>query len=200
MDLLQLYTSLQKKHGIQNWWPLLEGELVYSGDSPKGDQVFEVAVGCVLAQNTSFEPNVEQALLNLSKHDMLTPHRISKADVDELANIIEPAGYKNKKAKYLKNLAEFFLSDDDVTRENLLNVKGIGPETADSILLYAFEELEFVVDAYTKEFLKRNDFYFKDDYDRIKAMFEENLPKNLKLYKEYHALLVQEGKVYKQKD
>lgn len=197
MDLLQLYKHLRKKHGKQGWWPLMEGELTYSGESPSNEQRFEVAVGCVLAQNTQFHPNVEESLKNLHKANMLNPLAIKEIDIDELAKLVEPSGYKNKKAKYLKNLTDFFLSEKEVTRENLLEVKGIGKETADSILLYAFDELEFVIDKYTKDFLKRNDYYFKDDYDKIKALVEESIPKNITVYKEFHALIVQEGKVYK---
>lgn len=175
----------------------MEGDLIYSGESPSNEQRFEVAVGCVLAQNTKFQPNVEESLKNLHKANKLNPIAIQEISIEELAELIEPSGYKNKKAQYLKNLTDFFLSEKEVTRENLLEIKGIGKETADSILLYAFDKLEFVIDEYTKRFLKKNDYYFKDDYDKIKALIEENIPKNITVYKEFHALIVEEGKAYK---
>jgi endonuclease-3 related protein len=192
--LMQYYNALLKKFGKQKWWP---------GETP-----FEIMVGAVLTQNTNWK-NVERAILNLKERDLLDPHKINQLDIFVLGELIKPAGYFNIKAKRLKNLVSWFVEnyngniealkrqDFNLLREQLLNVRGIGRETADSILLYALEYPTFVVDAYTYRVLLRHHLITEDaDYEEIKEFFESNLKKDTKLYNEFHALFVAVGKNY----
>ncbi len=191
---MRYYDRLLKRFGPQHWWP---------GDGP-----FEVMVGAVLTQNTNWG-NVEKAINNLKQVDKLSARAIHEMENGELARLIRPAGYFNIKAKRLKSLIKWFMDrfDGDIEemfsqdpqglREELLSVNGIGPETADSILLYAGNLLSFVVDAYTYRVLVRHQLILEEStYDDIKSFFEDNLPKDVALYNEYHALLVQVGKTY----
>ncbi len=192
--LMKIYKKLFKAFGPQGWWP---------GDGP-----FEVLVGAVLTQNTNWA-NVERALENLKSADKLGPEALHHLTPQELASYIRPAGYFNVKAKRLKNLIDWlferyngnleamFAEKSDTLREGLLSVKGIGRETADSILLYAANMPSFVVDAYTYRVLSRHLLIPENStYEEIKAFFEDNLPSNVQLYNEYHALLVRVGKDY----
>ncbi|MBI5125170.1 MAG: endonuclease III domain-containing protein [Planctomycetes bacterium] len=192
--LMKIYRELFKAFGPQGWWP---------GDGP-----FEVLVGAVLAQNTNWG-NVERAIKNLKAAGKLSPEGLHKTKLPELAQLIRPAGYFNVKAKRLKNLIDWFFENYngslkemfseklDPLREGLLSVKGIGRETADSILLYAGDTPSFVVDAYTYRVLSRHLLIPEDStYEEIKSFFEDNLPKDIQLYNEYHALLVRVGKDY----
>lgn len=132
----------------------------------------------------------------------LYPERILSCDIETLKEAIKPAGYYNQKAARLKILAEWFTNFKSQTpeREELLSLKGIGPETADSILLYAFKQPSFVVDAYTRRVVSNLGLVEeKAKYSEIKALFEENLPEDLVIYQEYHALLVEHAKRYYQK-
>lgn len=162
-------------------------------------------VGAVLTQNTSWK-NVSRAIENLRAADVLDPHRLYALDVHELAELIRPAGYYRLKARRLRNLLELiverydgsleamFARDLDSLREELLSVNGVGPETADSILLYAAEKPTFVVDAYTHRVLTRHGWIEPEaDYHRIKDFFEEQVPADVALYNEFHALLVRVG-------
>ena len=208
--IYQIYNMLLKLYGPQGWWPLLECKgtnPTKSGDVkgyhpndysyPKNNiQRFEICIGAILTQNTSW-PQVEKALLNLKKLKALTPLKIKKLNLEKLKQAIKPAGYFNQKAKKLKIFAEFYtnLKGKTPTREELLNVWGIGPETADSILLYAFKIPEFVIDAYTKRVFAKLGIIQKDEqYEKVKKLFEDNLPKDFKLYQEYHALIVEHAK------
>ncbi|MFH0940938.1 MAG: endonuclease III domain-containing protein [Candidatus Omnitrophota bacterium] len=187
-QLFNIYEGLYKHFGPQRWWP--------------ADSAFEVVVGAILTQNTSWA-NVERAIANLKKARCLTFQKMRRLDDKKLARLIRPAGYYNIKAKRLKNFCEFFnknyagsfrrMKRKSVARlrQELLNVNGIGPETADSILLYALEKPVFVVDAYTRRIMSRHRLLGQGDgYDAIQGLFMESLPANAGLFNEYHALLV----------
>lgn len=184
--------------GPRNWWP---------GETP-----FEVMVGAILTQNTNWK-NVERAILNLKEAKVLTPQKINKMSHAELARLIRPAGYFTVKATRLKNFIKYFIKkyDGNVSamargdlsklREELLSVNGIGPETADSILLYALNKPIFVVDAYTKRMLLRHSLCTEDDlYHDIQSLFMDGLPEDAKLFNEYHALIVETGKNFCKKN
>ena len=188
--LLKIYHRLFECYGPQNWWP---------ADSP-----FEVMVGAILTQNTSWN-NAEKALNNLKKSDALNIHSILKLTEKELAKLIRPSGYFNIKSKRLKNYVTWFEKegrfnclnklDDNILRERLLNVNGIGPETADDILLYAFERPVFVIDAYTRRLLKSMKMIDGvESYDKLRFFFESSLSADIGLFKEYHALIVRHAK------
>ncbi len=192
--LTEIYDSLFKSFGSQYWWP--------------GDTDFEVVVGAILTQNTNWA-NVEKAIKNLKTAKVFTLKKLHQINQDKLAELIKPSGYFNVKAKRLKHfiewlftnyngsLSKLFTQDCAILREQLLSVNGIGRETADSIILYAAEKPAFVVDAYTKRVLVRHGLITEDyNYDEIKAVFEENLPEEVSLYNEYHALIVRVGKYY----
>ncbi len=211
--LRRIYDFLYSSYGPQGWWPLLElhdrgvnptksGSLrgYHPGDYsfPRNDsQRFEIIVGALLTQNTSWV-NVEKALVNLSVNGLLSPSSLLSADVDFVKELIRPAGYFNQKADRLLLLARWFLSLSGVpSRDELLSLKGVGPETADSILLYAFSQPEFVVDAYTRRILKALGLINGDEsYDFVKSLFESSLEKDFRLFQEFHALLVEHAKRY----
>jgi endonuclease III related protein len=188
------YDALFAAHGPQHWWP---------GRTP-----FEVIVGAILTQNTSWT-NVEPCIENLRREKLLTPRAIESVPVTRLARLIRSSGYFRQKAKKLKafvrflrdayqgSLTKMFGSSTPVLREQLLAVHGIGPETADSILLYAGKHPVFVVDAYTRRILERHRLAgTKHSYEHIRRLFERTLPPDAKLYNEFHALIVHTGKHY----
>ncbi len=193
-NLLEVYERLLARFGPQQWWP---------GDSP-----FEIMVGAVLVQNTAWK-NVERAIDNLRDAGVMEPRALYALPAEELAELIRPAGYFQVKAKRLRNLLKFvcdeydgsldamFRTDLATLREQLLGIHGIGPETADAILLYAGGLSTFVVDTYTHRVLGRHGWLGYDaDYHEIKDYFEGTLPADAKLYNEYHALFVRVGKEY----
>lgn len=199
-NLLELYHKLLNRFGPQRWWP---------GDSP-----FEVIIGAILTQQTAWK-NVEKAILNLKKEKLLTVEGIANTDIDLLQKSVRPAGYYNQKSKRIKNVCQYLLKkynanldtffDRDIKaiRNELLCLNGIGPETADSILLYAGNLPIFVVDAYTIRVCKRLGIKIGDDYEEVQRFFEKNMSKKeksisekVKLYNEYHALIVALGKNY----
>ncbi len=183
--LIKIYQKLYKKYGPQHWWP--------------GDSREEIIIGAILTQSTRWE-NVERAIINLKQNNLIDFSRILKTRNQKLAKIIKPAGYHNQKAKKLKSVADFFLSLGSrvPTRSQLLEVHGIGPETADSIRLYAYNQPEFVVDTYTKRIFLQLKLIKPDaKYQDIKNFFESKLPKDAKLFNEYHALIVRAGKEIK---
>ncbi len=193
-QLQTFYDVLLDHFGPQNWWP---------GDSP-----FEIMVGAILTQNTNWQ-NVAKAIANLKHADLLDPHRLAQLDHQHLAALIKPSGYFNIKAKRLHNFLTWLIDrfdgnlesakqlDTQSLRAELLTVKGIGPETADSILLYGLEKLIFVIDRYTCRILWRHHLIDEDiDYDYIQQMFTDALPADLHIYNEFHALLVALGKTY----
>ncbi|MBN2476470.1 MAG: endonuclease III domain-containing protein [Pirellulales bacterium] len=192
--LREVYDRLFEVFGPQHWWP---------GQTP-----FEVIVGAVLVQNTNWQ-NVERAIDNLRQADLLQPHALYDVPVEELEELIRPAGYFRIKARRLRSLLQFlverydgslevmFSTELSTLRGELLGVHGIGPETADSILLYAGGLPVFVVDAYTHRILARHGWMdFQTDYHAIQEHFESNLPSDVALYNEFHALLVRVGKHY----
>ncbi|GBE12932.1 ultraviolet N-glycosylase/AP lyase [bacterium BMS3Bbin14] len=193
-QLLEVYQRLHDHFGPQHWWP---------GDTP-----FEVMVGAVLTQNTSWQ-NVEKAIDNLKGAGVLSLEAMSALPADLLAEYIRPAGYYNIKAGRLRNLLQFinhnydgdldyfFAQSPPTLRQELLSVKGIGPETADSIVLYAAGQPVFVVDAYTHRILGRHNIIDEEyGYYEIQELFIDNLAEDAALFNEYHALLVRAGKEY----
>ncbi len=190
--LKEAYDRLFAAYGPRHWWP---------ADSP-----FEVIVGAVLVQNTSWE-NVRKAIGNLRENDLLEPHALRDVPVEELEELIRPVGYYRVKARRLRHVLDFLVDryDGDLEamfqtnlrelRQQLLGVHGIGQETADSILLYAGGMPTFVVDAYTYRVVTRHGWLdFDADYDAIQDYFQSGLPEDVQLYNEYHALLVEVGK------
>jgi len=192
--LIEIYHLLYGHFGPRHWWP---------ARSP-----FEVMIGAILTQNTAW-PNVEKAIRNLKKKKLLSPWKIKRVSVRELRKAIRPSGFYREKAKKLKNFVYFlykFCGADikklraystDALRKELLRVNGIGPETADSILLYAVGKSIFVVDAYTKRIFTRHGLIRESaTYAGTQEFFMRNLPKRRKLFNEYHALIVEAGKNY----
>ncbi|MDD4857492.1 MAG: endonuclease III domain-containing protein, partial [Candidatus Krumholzibacteria bacterium] len=154
---MDVYRSLLRAYGPQMWWPVTPAGATrpaYAGGPTNARQRFEVAAGAILTQNTAWT-NVERAIESLHRLGAMSAAGIAACDARSLAGAIRPAGYFNQKAKRLKTLAAFFLSRRAVTREALLALNGVGPETADSIMLYAYDEPCFVVDAYTRRLCGR---------------------------------------------
>ncbi len=193
-----VYERLLGKYGPRGWWPVTPpGSFVpeYTG-GPKDERGrFEVAVGAILTQNTAWK-NVSRAIENLNRANLMDPGKLVRLPEEKIAGLIRSAGYFNQKAKRLKEIARFFIEKgNDPSRESLLEIKGVGPETADSILLYAYNEPHFVVDAYTRRIFSRIGITeFTGNYEDIKKTFEANLEKDPSLYQEYHALIVEHGK------
>ena len=149
-------------------------------------------VGAILTQNTAWD-NVEKALSNLRKANCLTVEKISKISLRKLQTLIKPSGFYKQKALRLKNFVHsiwMVTRFECFTREYLLSLNGIGPETADSILLYAIGKPYFVVDAYTKRIINHLGIFNSENYNEIQKFFEKNIPKDVEIYKEYHALIV----------
>ncbi len=199
--VLQVYETLLEKYGFQGWWPILDtksNSSIYDKNFSKrertSDEKFEICVGAVLAQNTNWQ-NAEKALYNLKIKNILSPERLVSVNIKSLAGMIRPSGYYNQKAKKIKEIIKFLESRKEVNRENLLSIWGVGPETADSILLYAYNKPIFVIDAYTKRIMNRLGFK-ESTYDGLQMLFMQNLPKNVQIYNEYHALLVRLGKEF----
>jgi len=190
--LYEIYESLFAHFGPQNWWP---------ADTP-----FEICVGAILTQNASWK-NVKIAIDNLKKKDLLDPFKLYEIPLETLSQIIKPCGFYNIKAKRLKNFVKFLIENYqgdlnilfskglEKAREELLNIKGLGKETVDSILLYAGNLPIFVVDAYTYRILHRHSLVPEEaTYEEMQALFMENLPQDPQLFNEFHALLVACGK------
>ncbi|WP_029552263.1 endonuclease III domain-containing protein [Thermocrinis jamiesonii] len=193
VSLIQLYKLLLEAYGYQNWWPVDEDYHKLRGTDPRE----EIIIGAILTQNTAWK-NVEKSLENLKKEGELSLRFIRKAKIEEIYRLIRPSGFYRLKAERLKHVAEFFNPVDviqSVSRQELLKVKGIGKETADAILLYAGNRLSFVVDAYTLRLFKRI-YRLEGSYDSIKAYIENNIPKDLIIYKEFHALIDVHAKTY----
>ena len=193
-QLNEIYQLLFERFGPQHWWP--------------GETQFEIITGAILTQNTNWA-NVEKAIANLKSAGCLTPEKLYHLDLSQLAELIRPAGYYNIKARRLKNfinrlfdnyagnLTNLESVDTDKLRAELLAIKGIGHETADSILLYAFNRAVFVVDAYTARVAFRHGLIEPDsDYEQLRELFQSHLPSDTKLFNEYHALLVRVGKEF----
>ncbi len=194
VSLLEIYRKLFKEFGPQHWWP--------------AETRFEVIVGAILTQNTNWG-NVEKAIRRLKEADVLSPRALCDIPVAKLAALIKPAGYFNVKARRLKNFIHFLFKeykgslkamerqDTHLLRQKLLAVNGIGPETADSILLYALNKTVFVVDAYTKRVLYRHNLIDpKADYHQVQKLFMDSFGHDAAMFNEYHALIVRLGKEY----
>ncbi len=190
LSLQQVYDRLFAAYGPRHWWP---------GDSP-----FEIMIGAILTQNTAWT-NVEKAMANLKARNKLAPQAIIAARKDHLARWIRPSGYFNSKAQRLKAFCQWYVEqgeweglaqlETDALRNALLAVHGIGPETADDILLYAFERPVFVIDAYTRRIFSRLDLVDGGKgYEELRIFFEDQLVTNHQLFNEYHALIVEHGK------
>ena len=188
--LTGLYDRLLDTYGPQHWWP--------------AESSFEVIVGAVLTQNTSWK-NVEKALAGLKQAGLLDLDKIAALPQEDLAELIRSSGFFNVKAKRLKNLCGWLQSqggldalaarDTTRLRRALLAINGIGPETADDILLYAFQRPVFVIDSYTRRLLgKLGLIQGKEDYETLRQIFESCLPPDHSLYNEYHALIVRHAK------
>ena len=192
--LSDFYNRLYERYGPQHWWP--------------GETSFEIVVGAILTQNTNWK-NVEKAISNLENAGCLTPEKLYGLPVGKLAELIRPAGYFNLKAQRLKNFLDWLFEKHDgmlesletlptsTLREQLLAIKGIGPETADSICLYAFQKPIFVVDAYTARIFGRHGMIESPSgYEQIQELFHAELEPDAALFNEFHALIVRVGKEY----
>jgi endonuclease III related protein len=185
--ILNLYEILYGKYGPQGWWP---------GETP-----YEVILGAILTQNTVWS-NVEKAINNLKKAKSLDPSIVIGMDDQRLKDLIRPSGFYNQKAERLKLASKWYLENKDwaktadrmVLRGQLLDLRGIGKETADSIALYAFEKPLFVVDAYTRRFCSHYGLLDKGEYDDYRLLFEKEIGLKTKVFNEYHALIVAWGK------
>lgn len=193
-NLKGVYACLLKTFGSQHWWP--------------GETTFEIIVGAILTQNTNWG-NVEKAIKRLKERKLLSVKSLTHVSSDDLADAIRPAGYFNVKTKRLKNFLFFLTSqyngslkkmektETSILRRELLSVNGIGPETADSILLYAFSRSIFVVDTYTQRIFARLNFVpEKEDYYKLQELFHSALGLSTPVFNEYHALIVALGKDY----
>ncbi len=186
------YDVLYKHYGPQGWWPA-KTEL-------------ECILGAILTQNTAWK-NVEKAMENLKREELISIDKLALIPVQHLASLIRPSGYFNQKAAKIKNfinfilenysgkLEEMFEEDTQTLRDKLLGIKGIGPETADSILLYAGKKPVFVIDAYTYRILSRHGMIPEESsYGEMQELFMGSLPEDVQVFNEYHALLVRVGK------
>ncbi|TKJ17772.1 endonuclease [Candidatus Woesearchaeota archaeon B3_Woes] len=208
--ILKIYNTLLEEYSYQGWWPVTpsgscQGKLepIYGLRARTDKQKLEIIFGAILTQNTSWK-NVEKAIINLNEKNLINIDKILEIEHEKLAKTIKSAGYFNQKAKKLKNVSKFLKkypisklekTDLDNARQLLLNVNGIGPETADSILLYALNKPIFVVDAYTKRiFTNLGLVKSEDTYEDIQKLFMDHLPSDAKLFNEYHALIVQHAK------
>lgn len=189
---LDIYNILLAQYGKQHWWP---------AETP-----FEMMVGAILTQNTRWE-NVEMAIENLRAQKLLDPERMGTCNQERLAELIRPSGFFKQKSKRLYELCLFYMQHGGIEgmkrwpaaslRAKLLNVHGIGPETADSILLYALEQRIFVVDAYTRRIFSRIGFFKQSTgYDDVQSYLQQRLPAMTALYQEFHALIVAHAKAH----
>ncbi|CAG0994698.1 Ultraviolet N-glycosylase/AP lyase [Methylophilaceae bacterium] len=181
-----IYDLLLHELGHRHWWP--------------ADTAFEVVIGAVLTQQTRWE-NVERAIKNLKDHSLLEADLLSKVKTEELEELIRCTGFYRQKAMRLKNISTFFHENPDILekpadelRNILLSLDGVGNETADSIVLYAADKPKFVIDAYTKRMCKC--IGIEGDYGKLQSVFESSLPRDVSLYKEFHALIVEYGKQF----
>jgi len=190
----EAYNALLARWGRQQWWP--------------AQSRLEMMIGAILTQNTAWS-NVEKAMANLREHDALDFHTLEKTSARQIREWIRPAGYFNQKTIYIRNMIQvirerfdesldrLFALDTPTLRTELLSWKGIGPETADSILLYAGERPVFVVDAYTRRMSLRHEWIDENaGYDALSELFAGSLPTDVQCFNEYHALIVKLGKTH----
>lgn len=187
---MDLYEKLYNRYGAQKWWP--------------ADSDFEMMIGAILIQNTSWK-NVDLAFEKLRPY--LEPEKMAEMDIDELAQLIRSSGFFNIKAKRIKSFLKWFEGydydlenarqvDGKELRNELIGIHGIGRETADVILLYALDYPVFVVDAYAQRIFNRVGYELPSSYDAFRKEIEKELPDDLQVYNEYHALLVEHAKVH----
>ena len=198
-----IYQTLLSHYSPQGWWPI--DNIYKKRDSLTNEEKFEIIIGAILTQNTAWT-NVEKALNELRKNNCLSLKGILETRQETLVLYIKSSGYNNQKAERLKIVAQFLLQHPLEELQNmeikelrtlLLSVKGIGSETADSIILYAFMKPGFVIDAYTKRIMSRIGLCRKDVlYDELQTLITNNIEKDTELYNEYHALLVEHAKRY----
>lgn len=205
--IYEIYKILYDAYGPQGWWPITGygyHKLEYSFPR-NSDEIFEVCLGSILTQNTTFT-SVVKSLNNLYIKAALSADAIEFMDIEELKTAIRPSGYHNQKARYILEFINFYktLNGAVPSRDKLLNVVGVGEETADSILLYGYNQLQFKVDAYTKRLLSELGLIDeKAKYAEIKSLMECSLKECIKdeeelliTYQEFHALIVEHGKKY----
>ncbi len=195
--LVGIYNALFERFGPQGWWP--------------AESRFEVIIGAILTQNTNWK-NVEKSIENIKQARLLEPYELYKAGEGRIRELIKPSGYFNQKAKKIMAFMEYFkkhnfsieaLRQKELSelREELLSVWGVGRETADAILLYALDKEVFVVDGYTRRIFSRLGMVSPSvGYEDLRAFFEDRLPKDIELYKEFHALIDELGKRYCKRD
>ena len=209
--IYEIYQTLLQAYGPQGWWPFLDdkGHAIYHKNDysfPKSDlELFEVCLGSILTQNTTFT-SVVRSLQNLKDLNAVSPQAIKSLDNDLFKQAIRPSGYHNQKSHYILAFIEFYESLEGriPTRDGLLAVLGIGEETADSILLYGYRQLEFKVDTYTKRMLLHLGLIDeKAKYKDVKQLMQESLQEIITdekalliVYQEYHALIVNHAKRY----
>ena len=209
-DILDNYHKLFDFYGPQGWWPLISYEGVnptktgsihgyhpndYSLPNSR-DEIFEVILGAILTQNTTWL-SVEKAIHRLNELNAISPEALLDLDIGILKSCIKPAGFLNQKAEYIIGMTKYYIKLDNQipTRDELLKIKGIGNETADSILLYAYKQPEFVIDTYTRRICQTLNYCNeKTKYIELKELFQSNLPPEVPIYMEYHALLVEHAK------
>lgn len=190
MTFHQVYKKLLNQYGQQHWWP---------ADTP-----FEMMLGAILTQNTAWI-NVERAIANLKSQSCFTPQDILKAPLPKLAEWLKPSGYFNIKAQRLRNYCQWYVDagefsslsqlDTETLRKQLLAINGVGPETADDILLYAFARPVFVIDTYTRRIFSRLQLVAEDvGYETLRLQFETSLKMDTGMFNEYHALIVRHAK------
>lgn len=203
MNLLETYSELVEKYGLQGWWPLVKNKVptYIPGEylrPTSEEEAFEICTGAILAQNVNWK-NAQIAVLNLCNAKLLTSEKIAFTQRKKLEVLIRPSGFYSQKAMRLQEFARKWrkvaLSSKKSTakfRNFLLSLNGVGKETADSIALYAFKKPTFVIDAYTRKFCVERKFFKETnlEYDAYKEFFEENLPVDYKIYNEFHALIV----------
>jgi len=208
MKIKTIYNNLYSHFGKQHWWPVTkDNEIIpkyHKNIKLNNKQKLEICFGAILTQNTNWK-NVEKAIIQLNKNQLININKIIKINNKKLAKIIKNSGYHNQKAIKLKNFCSFLLNNYngnienffnnniEILRNELLSINGIGPETADSIILYAAKKPIFVIDAYTKRIMNRIG-YKEETYDELQNLFMNNLKPNEKIFNEYHALLVELGK------
>lgn len=191
MNVMDVYGSLLEHFGHQDWWPIKHGFR---------PREFEVCVGAILTQNTNWK-NVEKALALLDKAGLTSPERIAGVDIGKLEGAVRPSGFYRQKAGRLQIFSKFILSfgsfrkfAEEVSREELLSLSGLGPETTDSMILYALGRRVFVIDAYTRRVFARLGFRVCAGYEEWRRFFESEVTEGVDFYKEFHALIVEHAK------
>jgi endonuclease-3 related protein len=184
--MIEIYNKLLDQFGHKIWWP---------ADTP-----FEVVAGTILTQQTKWE-NVERAIRNLKKRRLMNAESLSGSELEEIEELVRCTGFYRQKAKRLKDISAFFYNNPDLferpgdeLRKILLSLKGVGEETADSIILYAADKPKFVIDTYTKRICRC--MGIEGDYEKLQTRFESSIPQDVLLYKEFHALIVEYGKQF----